>query len=222
LYDHLPKLEGVEHYERMTGDDVTLILPPSPPKWMKEFLNLVGYDPAECLEWDGRWSRVDRLIVPSLRRYRDIPYPSGVSSLRDRVLEHVSLDAADEDYANHIYVSRSDADRRQVMNEPEAIEMLRQYEFEPYVLTDFSVTEQIRIFSQADIIVGGHGSNLADIVAGSDLTLLEICRENINSACYYSISTTLGFNYCSLPGKSVEGDIVVDLRELEEIIKKIV
>lgn len=65
--DYLPRLSGVEAYERVTGEKPTIIHPKDPPSWLFESLSLL-VEEDRLMEWNENKCRVESLVVPSVRR----------------------------------------------------------------------------------------------------------------------------------------------------------
>ncbi len=63
-----------------------------------------------------------------------------------------------------IYVTREDSFYRKIVNEADLIPILRSKGYKIINPQLYSISDQIRLFSQADKIVGAHGSNLSNIV----------------------------------------------------------
>ena len=61
-----------------------------------------------------------------------------------------------------IYVSRENADFRKVLNEKEVFNFLQNYGFETLRGEEFSLSEQIDIFSKCDTLLGIHGAGLTN------------------------------------------------------------
>ena len=67
-------------------------------------------------------------------------------------------------YGKKIYVRREDSSYRKILNEADLIEKFRNSGFEIINPNHFKILEQMKIFSDADLIVSAHGSNLANII----------------------------------------------------------
>jgi capsular polysaccharide biosynthesis protein len=73
-----------------------------------------------------------------------------------------------------IYVSRSDADHRVVVNEAEIVNLLKEYGFTVVAPGEHSLAEQVELFGRARLIVGAHGAGLTNLVwARQNCTVLE-------------------------------------------------
>lgn len=77
---------------------------------------------------------------------------------------HIKSYIPNKNYSKKIYVSRSDTARRRIVNEHEIVELLTNNGFENIVVSKLSPIEAIYIFSNADIIIGGHGANLTNLI----------------------------------------------------------
>jgi capsular polysaccharide biosynthesis protein len=78
-----------------------------------------------------------------------------------------------------IYISRSLAGARSVVNEPEVIDCLSKFGFEVLHLECLAIEQQIQAFSEAEIVVGPHGAGFANMVfAEPGITLLEFLPES--------------------------------------------
>lgn len=222
----LTRLEGVEAYRERTGEKPKLIVGPNPTRFQLESLALLGYDRNDLIEWDATYGKVDELIVPSVRRELNPGETSPVAHqwLHERMREAAANEVSNDttDASNLVYISREDADYRQVLNEDEVLEMLEPYGFEKYVLSDRSMAEDVSLFSQADVIVAPHGAGLTNVLYSDDATVIELFRSNYVQPVYYVLSKQLGLEYryqlCEYEGT----DIVVDVDTLDSIVADVI
>ena len=63
-----------------------------------------------------------------------------------------------------IYIRREDADYRKILNESDLISKLREKGFEIINPQHYEILTQIKIFSEAKLIISPHGSNLSNII----------------------------------------------------------
>ena len=83
-----------------------------------------------------------------------------VSWLREAFLRNDS----ERELGRLVYVDRSDVGRRRLLNEDECYSLVLQpLGFERYRLSEMSFTDQVRLFSGADVIVGCHGAGLVNL-----------------------------------------------------------
>ncbi len=104
--------------------------------------------------------RCDHLIAPSFARGAGCGIGWIYQFLRRQFLE--PLGKVGE--ANlRLYISRSAAAMRNVQNESEIIELLRQYGFQPVCLEALDFFEQVRLFARAEAVIGPHGAGLTNL-----------------------------------------------------------
>lgn len=139
--------------------------------------------------------QADRLLVPSFSHksgiYADAAYEF-VRSFRP------SLPAP----TRKIYVSRSNARRRKIMNEEDILPFLRGQGYEVHHLTGKSIDEQMELFGSASHIIAPHGAELTNLVYCQPGTkVLEIFSPHYINLCYWTIAAQTCLNYSCLLGK---------------------
>ena len=79
-------------------------------------------------------------------------------------LEKVLTNVKVPQFKPKIYIRRVDANYRKILNEADLISKLRRYDFEIINPQHFEILEQMKIFSNAEVIVAPHGSNMSNII----------------------------------------------------------
>jgi capsular polysaccharide biosynthesis protein len=120
-----------------------------------------------------------------------------------------------------VYVSRSGAVERRVLNEEDVMDVLADYGFKRYCLENRSLSENVRLFNQADIVLGPHGAGLTDIIFAEDCILVELFGDKIKQP-YELLSDTLGVEYEPMYCQADGADIVVDTNQIEQKISQII
>jgi len=130
------------------------------------------------------------------------------------------------DSARRIYISRSDASMKRIINEEEVIEFLKPFGFKPVILSTMSVAEQALLFSEAEMVIGRHGSGLTNLVFCNPGTrVIEFFPYGSRKSAMYSIiSREIGLDHYRLLGKEAllqdeHADAILDINELSSIIK---
>jgi capsular polysaccharide biosynthesis protein len=121
-----------------------------------------------------------------------------------------------------IYISRSDAKCRRIINEPELLNELIPMGFIPIVMSDLSVHSQMNVFSQSDIIISPHGAGMAFMVFGSsETTVIELNKRSPNSRHYSHIAWHLEMDYYKIlcEETSDKNDMIVDINRLVNFLK---
>jgi capsular polysaccharide biosynthesis protein len=135
----------------------------------------------------------------------------GIEWLRARVADHMSPPALARDL---LFVSRRDSNLRVMHNEAELEEALRPLGFTTFVVGDAPVTEQIRAFSGARVIVGAHGAGLTNLIfAPPGAFVLEIATPgSVSMAEFRFIAGALGQRIVTLvaqrPGDNARPDVI--------------
>jgi hypothetical protein len=131
-----------------------------------------------------------------------------------------------------LYISRADAKQRRVLNEPELIDMLKQYGFEVYTMSSLSMREKAELLNSARLIVGPHGSgsvNFAFCKPGTKI--LDLFPDNCVAPFICDICDKRGLDYhyllCESDGNAdnaVEGqklNLTVDVKVVEEKVRQL-
>ena len=169
----------------------------------------------------------DELIVPSLPGpvFRLSPQAQACQYLRSVFLQR------DQAKTPHraIYITRADAGTRRVINEAEIRQEVMDRGFEIVSLTGVPFLEQVKLFSEAKIIVGPHGAGFTNAVfcqPGS--VLIEFLPEQWQINCFERLAHLVGMKYRSIvgieSGISGEGesnhDHTVDRVELRKLLRQ--
>lgn len=230
--DNLTQLEGLEYYEQQTGIKPKLIVEANMRSWQKDSLALLGYKEEDLIISDNSKQLVKKLIVPSFRRsYKKIHGEISVAAcrwLRQKILGNISQIKSDQSsFVPKIFISRSKALGRRVINENEVIQALAPLGFSRYILEDMSYADQVRLFAQAKEIIAPHGAGLTNLLFADNPIILELFSSYVGRE-FANLSRGLGFKYgclgCQLPPGEVrqkEGDMVVDINQLLNLLERI-
>lgn len=231
--DYLSRLQTVEQFTEETGRRPTLIVPAGFGGWRAEALSFFGYDDDDWMEFGGGRLQVDRLIVPTLRRdvedtaphLNDLTYTTAPSALRWLGKGGVAAATATEpdpeyDRPERIYLSRENTPMRRVVNRDVLETVLSEYGITAIQPEKRSITEQARLFNEAEVVVGPHGAGLTNILFGSDLTVVSLFGDD-HHPVYYAMSEQLDHEFACLVCEADGEDLRVDphrLRTLFEIL----
>ena len=223
VLEFLPTLRALEACEESMETTVPIIVERNPPDWVIEYLSLAGFGD-QVLPLPAETVRVDKLLLPRRRVSSSQEFEPSTDDLlwiKDRFGNE---DSNREKGGSRLYVSREDADSRKLRNEEELIDGLSELGFEKLTLSNIPVREQIRMFSNAEFVVGPHGAGLANIVFSSDIFLLEILPDSDTDDVYYyyCLANQLGFSYDYVRGQRTEDDnLIVDVPEIQSRIRNL-
>lgn len=216
LVEVLPRLRFAVGQEWLA--DCVLIVPATLTPFQRESLAILEISPNRWLPFDaGNW-QVEKLFFPSVGNFA----PAELHWVRQQFLERC-LPAQLPNQSRRLYISRADAQQRRLANEREVIAALQPYQFEPVTLTGIPLTEQIRLFAQAEMIVAPHGSGLTNLLfAPSQALVLELMPYDQVNHCFWLMANVVGQPYSFLTGQvvSVQRDFVVSVPRLTQMVEQ--
>ncbi|OWY67141.1 capsular biosynthesis protein [cyanobacterium TDX16] len=226
LIDCLTRLEGIEYYQAQTGIKPTLIIHANPQEWQKESLRLLGYNPDDCIEWNDSSVKVKKLVVPSFRREHNIISPTACEWLRQRLLSNLP-DNTSIPLSPRIYISRPKSAGRNIINEEDVMAILAPLGFIAYTMEELSFVDEIKLFSQAEIVIAPHGAGLTNIIFASQKLIVIDLFGSFGTPCFFALAQALGFYYgCLGEGfdpKNKTGKykgITVDIAKLQVLLQE--
>lgn len=146
-----------------------------------------------------------------------------LQELRSRLRGVFSADA-DKSVSERLYVSRSKADRRRVINEAELIPVLKKYGFEVVHFEDLSWEEQAKKCVNAKYLIGPHGAGLVNMIfLERESIIFELFSGTSHNECFSFMARKLYLNYTFCTGYSssrrgVKDDFMINPTVLEERI----
>lgn len=119
-----------------------------------------------------------------IKRLREL-YTSFYSELIDR-----------EDHTK-IYISRSKAQKRKIINEQEVIEIVKKYGFKVICFEEYSFEDQIKMALRAKFMISNHGGGLTNLLfMSSGGAVLELRKYgDSNNNCFFTLASALDINY---------------------------
>ncbi len=195
----------------------------------KEIIKELGISENKIIEsCNYHHIQADKLIVPS------IPVNSGfrIAEWTCKTLKNIFLSkqiSKNSSYPERIYISRHQASKRQVVNEPEVVSLLEKFGFKVLILESRSIAEQALYLANARIVIGPHGAGLTNLVfCNSGTKVIEFFAPEYILVCYWVISNISGLEHYHLIGDEFEQDfsgkpahknILVNLEKLLDLMK---
>jgi hypothetical protein len=125
----------------------------------------------------------------------------------EKILTSISV----PEFKSKIYIRREDAHYRKIINEADLIIKLRKQGFEIINPQHFDILQQMKIFSNAEMIVAPHGSNMSNIIFCKKGTkIIEISPELNNlyeqniAKRYKNIADNLNLEFLPIKADSVD------------------
>lgn len=233
LFDVLPRIGITER--KINLKEIDYYLCPNLNKWQLETLNLLGIKKKQCLSSvKYRHIKSNQIIVTthpwqiSKDVLKDIEnLPIWISEwLKKKFLSHKSH----KDLPKKFYIDRSDSKSnlknfRYIINENELKSFLKDKGFEFVRLSELSFPEEIKIFNDAETVVGLQGAGLTNLIWSNDKTKIIELRSNLTNKLYENLAKDNKINFDKLESTPKDhviadhyGSIEVDIKKLEEII----
>ena len=128
-------------------------------------------------------------------------------------LEQILTNIKVPEFKSKIYIRREDANYRKILNEADLITILRKKGFEIINPQHYNILEQMKIFSNAKVIISPHGSNMSNIIfCQKNTKIVEISPELNNeyeqniSSRYKNIADNLNLEFQTIKADSVDVD----------------
>lgn len=202
LFDVLPRLEILKK-AGISWDAIDYFLVDADRPFQQETLHTLGIplektlSPSQALHWQAR-----SLLLPS--------FPASISWMPDW-----SLTFLRETFLPHpppmptgrrLYISRTNASVRRILNEARLLPILDAFGFEVLHLETLTVAEQARTFAEAEIIVAGHGSGLSNLVFCAPGTrVIEFFSPQYVYPCFWLVANWRSLSYHAALGDLPEG-----------------
>lgn len=169
-------------------------------------------------------------------------YPNLIYGLRDQIIDRLSI-KTDTLPKRRLFLSRQFVEngRRRVHNFEPLSQLLDQFDFDILDLATMTVLEQAQAFADAEIVMGGHGSDFADMMfcrAGTPIIVFESEDSVVGGRDrgLRILADVLGLTYFlhkakvfydpevdyRQPHQRTNQDYIIDVDGLERVLKRII
>ena len=232
MVDVLPRIELLRRSGRDLAEIDWFLVNSCQHDFQRESLRILGIPEEKVLESDRiPHLQATELIVPSFAGYLGWPSGWAIDFLRREFLNGI---IPSSNYPKRIYISRSKARYRRVLNEEDVVEVLAESGFVSILPESMSLAEQIAHFYHAEVIVAAHGSGLTNtIFCQSGTKVIELMSPHYISHYYWGSSQYLQLEHYFLAGEAFEcypirqlmyqnsltEDILVNLSSLKRMVE---
>ena len=169
------------------------------------------------------WVQVDRLILPSYvsaRANHHLP-PGYYDTMRQTTFARLGLPPKTESQ-ERIYVSRSMAAWRRILNEEELLELLGRYGFKSILLEKMAFRDQVDLFRRAEVVAGAYGSNWGNNIYSGKIKNFVLYADRQPEPHVFTLTKGLGQEHFFLAGDvtDVHADITANLGEVERVLRE--
>jgi capsular polysaccharide biosynthesis protein len=193
LMDVLTKVGVLEQAPEIAPPDVWYV--PAQARFQRELLELFGIGPDQRIDaGEQPHVQAECLVVPGPPAMTEKNPPWAVEFLRGRLLPHADTSGP----RRNVYITRGpSANNRSITNEPALLDVLARHGFEHVDPGELSVTDQIRTFATANVIVAPHGAALANVIfASPGSTLVELFPAGCLLPDYWRLASSVpGMRY---------------------------
>ena len=203
MVDVLPRIELLRRSGRDLAEIDWFLVNSCEHQFQRESLRILGIPEEKVLESDRLpHIQATELIVPSFAGYLGWPPGWAMDFLRREFLKGIIPSLS---YPKRIYISRSKARYRRVLNEEDVVEVLEKFGFVSILPESISLAEQIAHFYHAEVIVAAHGSGLTNtIFCRQGTKVIELVSPHYISHYYWGSSQYLQLEHYFLAGEAFE------------------
>lgn len=212
--DVLPRLhQALPHLRAETR----IILPPGLTRWQMRSLELMGLPFERCVQYVGRrpW-KVEKLFYVSPVAMTGDHDEKSLRRVRDMIWQGCLGGPPAKKGWRKLYLQRGHARSRSVVNEAELLPVLKKHGFEMVDCGAMIFDEQVRVLSEAAVVVGPHGAAFTNILwSPPGLKVMEIFEPFAVRRCYWSMCQALGHTHVcgvsdSVPNSQLEPNMKID------------
>ncbi len=193
FHDVLPRLEtALPHLPA----DTRFLINSSPKAWQLDSLVAFGIGPDRLeIQAAGAHTRVERLWFATPLGHSSLGSGLVIQKVANRLRRNFEDNESARKSHHRFYISRRKAAFRRIVNESEITSLLEVNGFETVLCEDLSLAEQVRLFTKATAIIGGHGAGLTNLIyCMPDSFVGEIHPDGVPPA-YLVMSQQLGMRF---------------------------
>lgn len=217
LTAHLPKLLML----REEGLDSDVVLPAKLAPAVEASLRLFGMPPENYLGFDTRKSlSIEELTVVSSDRFRP--------ELLKLVARHCPVPVAGNPM-RRVFISRTGATRRRLLNEDEIWPHLKKAGFERVRMESLDFEAQVKLMRDTAVLVAPHGAGLTNMLFCPVGThVVEFADLSFPNPNFYAVASAMQLKYWLLKAEGrgdahpLEKDLWIDPRALQDTLDQII
>jgi capsular polysaccharide biosynthesis protein len=161
-------------------------------------LALIGITADRLIAYDGKhpFGAEEMLFIEPFSREFVVPYAALYQALSERIISTIKNQplAPETDLPKRIYISRSK--ERVVRNELELLPLLQRFGIYPFNFDHLTLPQQIRLTSQAELVMGPHGAGLTHaLFMPHNSTIIEMFSPNFVNHCFLGLARLRGVRY---------------------------
>jgi capsular polysaccharide biosynthesis protein len=229
MFDLLPRLQMLDRAGYPLDKIDHFLVNSQNAGYQLETLTRMGIPPSKLIESQQHpYLQADRLLCPSLPGDYGHPPRWACDFLRRAFAGFLSPAPQP---GLRLYLNRSRAHHRRVINEPEVVDLLESYDFRNVTLENLPFAQQLQLLSAAEFVCAPHGAGLTNLAFCHPGTrVLELLSPTDVSPVYWNLASELGHIYAYLIGEGErprhgedphehDQDLHVDPNALESLLQ---
>ena len=219
FHDTLPRLSNSLPW--LPGN-CRFLIKSQPSDFQMESLLALGIE-KHRLVFQPAWgdTLVERLWFSTPHGYTTFGGTQAIELIAQKIKTHCIDSSVHADKKRRIFISRSNAPCRRILNEEQLMPTLQEHGFHREVLESHSFRRQVQIISACDILLGPHGAGIANLIfLPKDGKVLEIAGPQVVN-CYGFMSEDSGraFARFAAEQEGLNGDYYVDPEKFTNFLK---
>jgi len=163
--------------------------------FVMDYLGLLGFDPDQLVDLSLETAEISphgkafSANCPPAKNY--IAHPADFEAVRNLFSDYIGVGSRFKN--RKLYLQRTG--KRRFLQESELLPDLRDLGFEIVDLEGMKAKDQIKLFAEAETVIGPHGAGFGNIVFGKNLKVLEWQHPGWIIPCFRNMSAVLGHDY---------------------------
>ncbi len=146
-----------------TFEGMTCLATPAFRRWHYEMFELLGIRREQIVFTDDLFTECEELVICKTSDRSVIPHIVHLREFRRRIMRNAGVGEAAVNPRRRIYISRA-KDKRSLVNEEAAWPLFAERGFEKVFCQDLSLRENVRLFAEAEVVAGPHGSGFINTI----------------------------------------------------------
>ena len=144
-------------------EGVTCLATPKFREWHFGIFELLGIQRDQFVFTDSLVTQCEELVVAKTSDECFFPHQTHLQEFRRRILSGAGVDEASVRPTRRLYISRA-KDKRRLLNEDALWPLWEERGFERVFCQDLTTRDKVRLFAEAEVVAGPHGSGFINCI----------------------------------------------------------
>lgn len=219
LLEYVPTMRSI--YVLNHKDIVpSIIINSEMPLFVKESIEMIDdLNIRQIKTATTRALHVSEAIIPETRKFAGHDFDGTLREI-EFVRSRLSTEILSEKgQCRRVFSVRDDATSRRIVNRSELASVLQEYGFHIYNPGNHSVKKQISLFQTADVVIGPHGANMANIIFSDHANVIELVGDRPENDLYELLCRAVNHKHKYLNGSTVGNDYLIPTSAIKNELK---